>query len=379
MDRIAYCVSGEGGKNKIARLEGWSTEFALFDKEKDHAMMQFPDRSSDRTSSVTPSSPKISVIIPVRNEAAGIAECLEAVYNQSYQPHEVIVVDGHSTDGTVLNAKRWPVKIVYEDYHTRAGACQVGIENSTGEYIAFTDADCIPDEGWLKNLITEFDDSKLVGLAGATKQKVEKGFWPESISLALGTFLGSGESIQWRVYNNKHYIRSSSGCNSIYRRHGLLEVGGFNTGLSGGEDEEINKRISRIGRLAYIPMAVISHNHKISSVKSFARRMYKYGFWRAESRTWALRVIPPLLVPLLLLSLALTPWILMGAICAYIAIVSASGLKFAVQGKQALYAFSIPFVYLTGHVSYSLGFWRGVIPPIKKKYTLRQLCGLKQK
>jgi len=43
----------------------------------------------------------ISVIIPVKNEKEKIGRCLEAVFNQTRKPFEVIVVDGHSTDKTV--------------------------------------------------------------------------------------------------------------------------------------------------------------------------------------------------------------------------------------------------------------------------------------
>ena len=43
---------------------------------------------------------KISVIIPVKNEEDKIERCLEAVFNQTIKPYEVIMVDGHSTDGT---------------------------------------------------------------------------------------------------------------------------------------------------------------------------------------------------------------------------------------------------------------------------------------
>lgn len=64
------------------------------------------------------SQPKISVIIPVRNEEEKIERCLEAVFNQSYKPYEVIVVDGHSTDKTMENARKFPIKVVYEDYGT---------------------------------------------------------------------------------------------------------------------------------------------------------------------------------------------------------------------------------------------------------------------
>lgn len=59
---------------------------------------------------------KITIIIPVKNEADKIEQCLEAVFNQTIKPFEVIVVDGHSADNTV--------------------------ENAEGDFLAFTDVDC---------------------------------------------------------------------------------------------------------------------------------------------------------------------------------------------------------------------------------------------
>ncbi len=47
---------------------------------------------------------RVSVIIPVRNGVAKIERCLEAIQFQSLKPSEVILVDGHSDDGTVEKA-----------------------------------------------------------------------------------------------------------------------------------------------------------------------------------------------------------------------------------------------------------------------------------
>ena len=66
-------------------------------------------------------SDKISVAIPVKNEEAKIMQCLEAVFSQSLKPHEVIVVDGHSTDRTVELAREFLVRVVYEDYGAAEG------------------------------------------------------------------------------------------------------------------------------------------------------------------------------------------------------------------------------------------------------------------
>lgn len=92
---------------------------------------------------------KISIIIPVKNEENKIEQCIGAVFNQTLKPFEAIVVNGHSTDNTVENAKKFPVKVVYENYGTVGGARQVGLENAEGNFIAFTDADCNSEKiGW---------------------------------------------------------------------------------------------------------------------------------------------------------------------------------------------------------------------------------------
>ena len=100
---------------------------------------------------------KISVVIPVKNEEDKIERCLEAVFNQTVQPYEVIVVEGHSTDRTVERAREFPVRVFYEDYGAVGGARQVGVLSAGGTIVAFTDADCIHEKNWLENLIKEFD------------------------------------------------------------------------------------------------------------------------------------------------------------------------------------------------------------------------------
>ncbi|MCW3129321.1 MAG: glycosyltransferase [Methanophagales archaeon] len=57
---------------------------------------------------------KISVVVPIRNEK--IERCLEAVFNQTIKPFEVTVVDGHSTDNTMENAKKFPVKTFHKSF-----------------------------------------------------------------------------------------------------------------------------------------------------------------------------------------------------------------------------------------------------------------------
>ena len=306
--------------------------------------------------------PKISVIIPVRNEADKIERCLEAVFSQSLKPYEVIIVDGRSTDDTVEKAEKFPVKIFFQDYGACGAARQIGLENAEGEYLAFTDADCIPSRGWLHNLTTQFE----VGIVGAGGgiENVGEGLWIRSINLAQNAFLGGGSSIQTRLFPEKRFVKSISACNSLYRKKDLVEVGGFNIHLSGADETELNQRLTKRkkGKLLYVPSAVVVHDHG-RSLKEFARNMYHYGGWRRECGVWDLPVIPPLLTPLLLLSLIFTRWILLPFLGLYLIAIMAMGFKFAIQQRGIRYLFSIPIVYLVEHSCYVLGFWKQMIVP----------------
>ena len=300
----------------------------------------------------------ISVILPVLNEEDKIGQCLQAVFSQTIKPLEVIVVDGHSIDATVEKAKNFPVRIFYEDYHTRAGACQIGVKNSEGFFIAFTDADCIPEINWLENLLKEFDEN-IVGVGGGIIN-IGEGIWETSINLISGTFLGSANSVQGRFFKDKRYVSSISGCNSMYRKDDILGVGGFDAKLSTAEDTELNRKILRLGKLLYTPNAIILHNPK-RGLKEFAKRMHQYGYGRAKGRLWDLQVVPPILVLLLLMSLVFTSWIFLGMIGIYAIMLGAMGVMFTIRERDLKFLVSVPIVYITEHGMYTIGFWRGLL------------------
>ncbi|MEM2536405.1 MAG: glycosyltransferase family A protein, partial [Candidatus Hadarchaeales archaeon] len=100
--------------------------------------------------------PKLSVIIPTKNHAHLLEECLSSLSKQEFRDFEVVVVDGHSTDHTAEVARRYGARIVYEDYGTRAGACLVGFREARGEILVYTDDDCTFPPDWLKRVEEAF-------------------------------------------------------------------------------------------------------------------------------------------------------------------------------------------------------------------------------
>ncbi len=105
----------------------------------------------------------ISVVIPVYNGAATIEVCLTSLLHQSVAPLEVIVVDNGSSDGTQELVDRFaeahPKLQLFRVTEQRRGpsaARNRGVAASRGEIVAFTDADCVADVDWLRDVQEAF-------------------------------------------------------------------------------------------------------------------------------------------------------------------------------------------------------------------------------
>lgn len=87
-------------------------------------------------------SPLVSVIMVVKNGARFLAEALDSVFAQNYEPLEVLVVDGHSLDATASITKSYPgVRYLLQIDHGIAHAYNQGINAAQGTYVAFLSHD----------------------------------------------------------------------------------------------------------------------------------------------------------------------------------------------------------------------------------------------
>ena len=106
---------------------------------------------------------KVSIVVPVYNAAACIAETIESVKKQTYEDHELLLVDDGSTDGSadIIREHEGGSIRLLENTHGKgaAGARNTGIEAASGRYIAFIDADDLWSEDKLMKQI-EFMNRK---------------------------------------------------------------------------------------------------------------------------------------------------------------------------------------------------------------------------
>src|SRR5689334_19856462 len=92
---------------------------------------------------------RISLVIPAYNEEAYLGDCLDSVIASGARFHEIIVVDNASTDRTAeVAAARSGVRVVHEPVKGLLAARQRGYLESTGEAVAYVDADTRMPKGW---------------------------------------------------------------------------------------------------------------------------------------------------------------------------------------------------------------------------------------
>lgn len=109
-------------------------------------------------------------MIPVRNEASGIRDCIESIVSQSVPVHEIVVLDSGSTDGTLEILASYPsVRVVhlppaeFDHGETR----NAGVREATGELVLFTVGDaCAAGSTWIASLLQGFVRDDVVAVCG---------------------------------------------------------------------------------------------------------------------------------------------------------------------------------------------------------------------
>jgi glycosyltransferase involved in cell wall biosynthesis len=210
----------------------------------------------------------LSLIIPAYNEESYLAACLEyasaELEAQKHRgPFEIIVVNNASTDRTHEIAASFPhVRVVYEPRKGLTYARQRGLEEATGEILAYIDADTHMPQGWVARVLDAYQSrSDAVCVSGPyfyydlprNKRALVRLYW---MLLAKPTY--------WMT----RYM--AVGGNFAAKKASLLQIGGFDTSISFyGEDTNIARRLSEVGKVVF-DMQLVMHTS--------ARRLLEEGF-----------------------------------------------------------------------------------------------------
>jgi mycofactocin system glycosyltransferase len=246
-------------------------------------------------------SPRVEVVIPVLDNAAGLRRCLDAVVAQTYPKERfaVTVVDDGSRESMqtqVESVHRGAIPVTWLQLRANRGPAEARNAALTQlapdvDYVAFTDSDCVPTRDWLLGLASILEDSALSSAGGGVRgfsnpDRSRHSPWLARYEDACAS-LNPG-ALGGDVGARGDRISYLAACNLMVRRSALTKVGGFAPGLRLGEDVDLVWRLRQQGlRVFYWPGAIVMHAYRDQPFL-FLQRKAAY----ASSESWLRRHHP---------------------------------------------------------------------------------------
>ena len=235
-------------------------------------------------------STKISIIIPARNEEENIGYCLQSIIEQSYPAHlfEVLVVDDHSTDNTATIIKSYAsnnVKLIsLKDYLSaneinsyKKKAIEISIQQSNGELIVTSDADCIFPKNWLATIASFYESKRPAFIVMPVLISYGKKMIEVFQSLDFMTLQGiTGASV------HKKFHSMCNGANLAYTKEAFIAVNGFKgiDNIASGDDMLLMHKIYNQfpNNIEYLKSReVIVTTNPVSTIQQFFNQRIRWA------------------------------------------------------------------------------------------------------
>jgi len=267
--------------------------------------------------------PKISIIIPVRNEHNYIKDCVMQFVYQTYPKDklEVLVLDGMSEDGTreivtreseIVNRKFGIIiKLLDNPKGQRASGLNIGIRNARGDVIIRIDVRTVIPPDYVEKCVRMLRETGADNVGGVQKPIMVQSaglLTQEAIGLALSHPFGVGNA-QFRLGKKSGYVDTVYlGC---FRREIFDKVGLFDEKSAViSEDSDINQRIRDAGGRVYLNKDIVAYYYVRDNFKDLWKLYFRYGGAKAGNliknkklTAWRQLVPPTFLMVIVFLAL----------------------------------------------------------------------------
>ena len=226
-------------------------------------------KPAPNSTKASPKGPfKISIGIPAYNEQDQIVACLDHVTQYRDRIHEIIVVDNDSSDKTFEIASSYPgVKVFKEKRKGPSFARQRAFDESTGDLMAFLDADTHMQEHRLIKVQEIFKDPKLVFASG-----------PYSYH-DVGPFAQAFAKSYWRLSAGVARTIGFMGVagNMVMRSDTLRQIGGLDLSIAFyGDDTNISRRMHEVGKCLFLTSLTLPSSARRFREQGFRKTMHLY-------------------------------------------------------------------------------------------------------
>lgn len=315
--------------------------------------------------------PLVSVVIPMRNEAAHIADCVDSVLAQDYPAErlELIVVDGDSDDNSVavLRAYGDRLRVLRNPSRIVPTAMNIGIRAARGEVVARVDAHTLLAPDYVRTGVEVLARTGADNVGGPMRA-VGGGPWADAIALAMSSRFGIGAYF--------HFASEDREVDTVYMgmypRTVFERIGLFDEELVRNQDDELNYRLRKAGGRIFLTTRMHSRYQNRQSLKTLARQFFQYGWWKVRVlqkhplQMSVRQFVPPTFLAALVVTAAAMPWLsaagwLFAATAgAYGAATSVAAASVARRHRWLLFP-RLLAAFATMHLSWGAGFLLGTI------------------
>ncbi|MEK6675216.1 MAG: glycosyltransferase [Planctomycetota bacterium] len=225
----------------------------------------------------------MTVIMTVKNDVVGCDETLTALFVQSRQPGEIIVVDGGSTDGTrgviARHQTQNPrIRLIEAVGANISRGRNIATEAATTDLIACTDGGCRPEPTWLQNLVRPIEREPEVEFIAGSYRIAPQSLLEDVVGLC--TMRGQLEPVSPSTFN-------PSGRSMAYRKSLWERAGGWPEWLQFSEDTLFDHKIRRLGAAWRFASDAIVNWRPRTTLCAIARQFYNYGTGRGHTQIGA--------------------------------------------------------------------------------------------
>lgn len=221
---------------------------------------------------------RYSVIVPAYNAEKTLGACLEALLQQSVNcdKYEIIVVDDGSTDRTIEVANGYSARVLGQNHLGPACARNLGAKVAIGDFLLFTDADCIPTFNWIEEIVRPLENDPLVaGVKGSYRT------FQANLIARVAQVEFEEKYARLRRQKCIDFVDTGS---AAFRKETFWEMGGFDPGFpsASNEDTELSfNLVSRGWNLIFAETAIVYHKHP-ESLAPYLLRKWRHGYWRVR-------------------------------------------------------------------------------------------------